>query len=136
MDDKACPICKAINGYTWTVTGTVNSLAHPLYGEVWNKASGVNIHEHYGIPGPCRCHVDINIDMNGTLAKIRTLHDRIKKAAEEVSATQTPLKAHARRRLSDEEYENFVAKLHREGRISTKDFVGIMKRRKKRTSSV
>jgi hypothetical protein len=42
MDDNACPICKAINGYTWTFSGEPmpNVLVHPQFGVVWDVATG------------------------------------------------------------------------------------------------
>lgn len=87
MDDGACPICKAINGYTWTFeTGKdvfPNELVHPQYGEVWNISEGSKAHEHHGtglggFPASCRCHVTPEFNLSDLLVKIKRLRDEVK----------------------------------------------------------
>jgi len=83
MDNAACPICKAINGYTWVIDGPFpNELVHPVYGLVWNVALGSEAHKHgqaavFGVKGACRCHMDITYDLSDLLLEARRLRDEV-----------------------------------------------------------
>jgi hypothetical protein len=74
-DDTACPICRALNGYTFgPYTDPPDSLIHPAFGEVWNTLLGSMAHDHqfatpstkggttstgkYGLISNCRCSVE------------------------------------------------------------------------------
>jgi hypothetical protein len=85
-DDRVCPICQAIDGYTWVFTeGVPDSLIHPTYGEVWNIYIGSLAHEHqlhkgskYGLISNCRCTLEPKFDLKDLLEKTRVLHATVK----------------------------------------------------------
>ena len=84
-DSNVCPICQAINGYTWIFKDQPmpDTLIHPVYGEVWNSALGSLAHEHFsakqgGYPGFCRCHWDTDIDVTDLLKKTQKFAAEIK----------------------------------------------------------
>jgi hypothetical protein len=84
-DDRVCPICNAIDGYTWTFTEAVpDSLIHPTYGEIWNKVTGSLAHEHkqfgkkYGLLSNCRCHTTAQIEIRDLLYLLQKKIDELK----------------------------------------------------------
>lgn len=98
-DDKVCPICRALNNYTWTFTGKVpSSLNHHTYGEVWNIHLGSLAHEHrfatprkkggvshtgkYGLMSNCRCHITPQFDLHDVLETVTKLRNDIQAAQE------------------------------------------------------
>ena len=90
-DDNVCPICKAIDGYTWNFENEVpDSLIHPTYGEIWNITTGSLAHEHqlhkgsaYGIFAECQCSVEGKIEsLSGLALGVSKLKERIKTSAE------------------------------------------------------
>lgn len=84
-DDRVCPICQAIEGYTWIFEGQVpDSLEHPQFGEVWNKIEGSGAHGHKD--NTCRCHLKIQISAKDLLEKLKKLRDDVQAA----QGTDTP----------------------------------------------
>ncbi len=90
MDDNACPICKAINNYTWTFEGVPpDTLIHPEYGEVWNVVTGSLAHEHaqfgkkYGLLSNCRCHHEHKVEAQDMLYLLQKAIDALKNEATE-----------------------------------------------------
>jgi hypothetical protein len=84
-DDRVCPICEAIDNYTWTFTGSVpDSLIHPEHGEVWNIHLGSLAHEHknHRLMSNCRCHITPSFDLKDVLEAVKKLRDNIKTAQE------------------------------------------------------
>jgi hypothetical protein len=88
-DDRTCPICKAVDGYTWTFEGEVpDDLVHPAYGEIWNITIGSLAHEHkqfgkkYGLLSNCRCHVETKVECQDLIHK---LQEKIEELNNEVS---------------------------------------------------
>jgi hypothetical protein len=89
-DDNVCPICKAIDGYTWNFENEVpDSLIHPTYGEIWNITTGSLAHEHqlhkgskYGLISNCRCHTESKVDARDLLYMLQKKIDEIKGAVE------------------------------------------------------
>lgn len=85
-DDRVCPICQAIDGYTWTFDKVVpDSLMHPQHGEVWNIYVGSLAHEHqqhggskYGLMSNCRCHIEPHFDLKDLLVKVKKLRAEVK----------------------------------------------------------
>jgi hypothetical protein len=56
-DSHVCPICKALEGRTFTLeTGRELVLTDPEYGIVWNINRGSEAHGKHD--GSCRCHLD------------------------------------------------------------------------------
>ena len=60
QDSQVCPICKALEGYTWTLKGGAdsypNEFIHPEYGPVYDTrpaAEGSLVKENKG--HTCRC---------------------------------------------------------------------------------
>lgn len=90
QDNSVCPICKALDGYTWTFEGNIpDSLTHPLYGEVWNTTLGSLAHDHAGhgskyrsIFSNCRCHIEPRFQLTDLKEKIRQLRDELQAAAD------------------------------------------------------
>lgn len=81
-DNNVCPICKDIDGYTWTFTeGVPDSLMHPKWGEIWNIHLGSLAHEHKGFKGAltstCRCDQEAEVDYSDITQKIEQLYDKI-----------------------------------------------------------
>jgi hypothetical protein len=83
-DDRVCPVCNAIDGYTWTFTGTVpNNLTHPVYGEVWNTTLGSMAHATHKtqvIFADCRCRIEPQFDLADVLIAVKKFRDAIKTA--------------------------------------------------------
>ena len=80
-DHRVCPICRDLEGYTWTFTDSVpDSLTHPKHGEVWNTVLGSLAHEAPGIRtfSECRCHVEPKFDLKDVLEKTLRLRDEVK----------------------------------------------------------
>jgi hypothetical protein len=94
-----CPICKAIDGYTWTFDGEVpDSLVHPQYGEIWNVTLGSLAHEiqqhrgsKYGLMAQCKCNVEPKIISLKDLADaVRELKNKLKEQlGEEITVDDT-----------------------------------------------
>jgi hypothetical protein len=94
-DGAVCPICRAIEGYTWTFVDVVpDSLVHPVYGEVWNihlgslahelhfstpKASGGTSRVH-GLMSNCRCHITSEFNLKDILEALTTLRNSLREA--------------------------------------------------------
>lgn len=82
-DAGACPVCKALNGYTWVFdTGKHelgDELVHPQFGVVWSLSQGSRAHGHERFN--CRCHITYDIDLEDVRAKARVLAERIRQAA-------------------------------------------------------
>jgi len=87
MDDRTCPICKALNGHTWVfVTGKnmmTDSLTHPSHGEVWNTTQGSQAHGHTSIN--CRCSLDYKVDVSDIHAKLQTMMEDLEEKVNEQS---------------------------------------------------
>lgn len=93
-DDRVCPICQAIDGYTWTFEGAVpNSLVHPTYGEIWNIVTGSLAHEQAqfgkksGLLSTCRCGIEPHFDLKDLLESVKKLRDSLKAEMETSTAT-------------------------------------------------
>jgi hypothetical protein len=89
-DGHVCPICKAIDGYTWTFENAVpDSLIHPQYGEVWNTMLGSLAHDHAGygsryrsLFSNCRCRIEPRFQLADLAEKIRVLRDELRVATD------------------------------------------------------
>ncbi len=60
MDERTCPICRALHGYKWTFTTPEplpTELLHPTFGVVWNLSSGSRAHGHNSYN--CRCSLEM-----------------------------------------------------------------------------
>jgi hypothetical protein len=84
-DNNVCPVCQALEGYTWTfITGRDSfptSLTHPVYGEIWNMFEGSMAHGEVD-PSRCRCHLTPEFDLADVLAKVQKLYDDVKASVE------------------------------------------------------
>jgi len=78
MDARTCPICRALNGYTWVFNVTSqplpDELVHPTYGVVWNKSRGSQAHGHERFN--CRCGIKPTIDFSDIYGKVEALQSR------------------------------------------------------------
>jgi len=78
-DGKVCPICKELEGYTWTFLAGTDSLQagfleHPTYGIVWDSVRGSEAHGH---KGNCRCHISFIVEMHDLLARVESIHETV-----------------------------------------------------------
>ena len=74
LDQRTCPICKAIHGYTWTFNvkdGVPDFLTHPTFGIVWMVGIGSNAHGHEVYN--CRCGLIPDVQVGDLKAKIAQL---------------------------------------------------------------
>jgi len=81
MDEKTCPICKALNGHTWTFVVGKDVFPNMLIAngqKVWDIHQGSKAHGHEQFN--CRCHITSQINL-------KDLHDRIKIMKENLEVT-------------------------------------------------
>ena len=74
LDQKTCPICKAIHGYTWSFNvkqGVPDFLTHPTFGIVWMTGIGSNAHGHERFN--CRCSIIPEVHVEDLKKKIQQL---------------------------------------------------------------
>jgi hypothetical protein len=75
QDDRVCPVCREIDGYTWTFEVGIDTLngrlEHPSHGVVWDLASGSQAHGH---KGNCRCSLTHEINVQDLIAKVEEIH--------------------------------------------------------------
>lgn len=90
MDDKTCPVCRALNGFTWVFeTGVdvmTDALWHPQFGIVWSLEQGSNAHARGYLSGNlynCRCNISHKFDLEDVLAKCVYLAEIVKSAVAE-----------------------------------------------------
>lgn len=85
IDDRTCPICQALDGYTWVIESGknvfYNTLTHPTYGDVWNVTEGSRAHGHKG--NNCRCHITPEFDLKDLVNKAQKLYETVKAEHEE-----------------------------------------------------
>jgi hypothetical protein len=70
MDDRTCPICKALNGYQWTINTNEPfplNLSHPQLGVVW-APEGSTTHKHRQ---NCRCTLHTVVEVADLKGKIQ-----------------------------------------------------------------
>jgi len=83
LDERTCPICRALHGYTWRFqTGKDvlgDSLVHPQFGVVWTVAQGSKAHGHERYN--CRCHIEPQIHAEDVQKKIQLLMSAIEEQA-------------------------------------------------------
>jgi hypothetical protein len=79
LDNRTCPICAGLDGYTWTFTVGQDEfpsyLQHPTYGLVWYVWGGSHAHGHQRYN--CRCHITTRFDFSDLVAKIQKFHDQV-----------------------------------------------------------
>jgi len=79
MDERTCPICRALHNYTWTfVVGEDkigNELIHPQFGVVWSVSQGSRAHGHQNYN--CRCHIEPEVDLSDLKEKVQSLLQNI-----------------------------------------------------------
>jgi hypothetical protein len=87
MDERTCPICKALNGFQWIFeTGKdmlTDSLWHPVFGQVWSLSQGSNAHGHHFQRHNCRCYITHQFDLEDVLAKCVYLREVVQRATSE-----------------------------------------------------
>jgi hypothetical protein len=74
-DDRVCPVCREIDGYTWIFEVGKDELngvlTHPTYGIVWDSQVGSLAHGHRG---NCRCHITYEVNLDDLLQKVMAIH--------------------------------------------------------------
>lgn len=74
LDERTCPICRAIHGYKWRFNVKQNVpdfLTHPTFGVVWMVGLGSQAHGHTSIN--CRCSIIPEVHVDDLKAKIEQL---------------------------------------------------------------
>jgi uncharacterized protein with gpF-like domain len=74
LDERTCPICRAMHGYKWTFTvkeGVPDELVHPQFGVVWNVSRGSQAHGHQRYN--CRCTIIPEVNVADLKRKIDQL---------------------------------------------------------------
>jgi hypothetical protein len=75
LDERTCPICRALHGHTWIYAVTQkpipDELVHPQYGVVWNKTVGSQAHGHERFN--CRCTIPYRIDVSDLKPRIEAI---------------------------------------------------------------
>jgi hypothetical protein len=78
QDDRVCPVCRQLEGYTWVFevgAGELNGiLTHPQIGEVWTLDQGSRAHGH---KGNCRCSITYLVDVKTILERVKAIRDTI-----------------------------------------------------------
>lgn len=79
-DERVCPICQALDGYTWTFDASRGqhldkNLVHPKFGVVWTLDSGSKAHGHARFN--CRCTLIPTFDMSDLRPRIEKLFSEI-----------------------------------------------------------
>ena len=74
LDEKTCPICRALHNHKWTFNvkqNVPNQLTHPQFGIVWDVArhSQAHGHEQYN----CRCSILPEVYVDDLKAKIEQM---------------------------------------------------------------
>ena len=96
MDDRACKICKALNGFTWTFEAgkdiMTDALWHPVYGIVWSLSMGSNAHARGYLTGNhynCRCTLEeYQLDLEDVLAKCVFLKETLEVTNNEIGLSR------------------------------------------------
>lgn len=79
-DERVCPICQALEGYTWIFDTSQgdhlgNELVHPQFSVVWNLSSGSRAHGH--VRFNCRCTIIPSFDMSDLRSRIEKIFSEI-----------------------------------------------------------
>lgn len=79
-DPLVCPICRALEGYTWILKGGVDPyptiFVHPVYGTVYDTrpaAEGSQVKEENG--HTCRCTLKHEFDLSNMLNNIQQMQN-------------------------------------------------------------
>jgi hypothetical protein len=100
VDDRTCPICRALNGFTWVFQAgkdvMTDALFHPVYGVVWSMSQGSNAHDHTfggaygsGNENNCRCFLDgYTLNLEDVLMKCYFLKETLTVTANNVDDTK------------------------------------------------
>ena len=73
MDDRACPVCKALNEHTWTFVVGKDTFPNMLTAggqNVWDVHQGSRAHGHERFN--CRCHITSEIELKDLVEKVET----------------------------------------------------------------
>jgi len=78
QDDRVCPVCRQLEGYTWVFEAgkgdLVGRLDHPAYGVVWTTEEGSRAHGHRG---NCRCNITYIVDVKSLLDRAKSIRDML-----------------------------------------------------------
>jgi hypothetical protein len=87
-DDRVCPICRNLEGYTWSYEPITHELSdlliHPQMGVVWSVTEGSRAHGHRG---NCRCHITYVVDVSTLLNKAIAIRDQLLQLVPEAAMT-------------------------------------------------
>lgn len=77
-DLLVCPVCRSLEGYTWTFDTRKGDklgdvLEHPVHGAVWAIEGSLIKEEH----GKCRCEIKNEIDLSDTVPRLRKIQDTL-----------------------------------------------------------
>ena len=77
-DALVCPVCRSLEGYSWTFDTSKNDkmgdvLEHPVYGAVWGLQGSLIKEEN----GKCRCEIKHEIDLSDVGARLKKIRDTL-----------------------------------------------------------
>ena len=85
-DERVCPICAALEGFTWTfllgLGQLPGELVHPEFGVVWTVGLGSGAHGNHA--GTCRCSMLYMLDFSDLFVRTQHLLDRLEAVAQQV----------------------------------------------------
>jgi len=79
MDDRVCPICKALNNYVWKFVAGKDNFPNVLQvngQNVWDVHQGSRAHGHEGFN--CRCHISSEIFLSDLRERFEAKRDELK----------------------------------------------------------
>jgi hypothetical protein len=77
-DDRVCPICQALEDYTWTFSEGVPTVLEHNGMVVWDETIGSAAHGH---KGNCRCHIHPQFDFSDIKARMQQILTDLKNAS-------------------------------------------------------
>lgn len=77
-DSLVCPVCRSLEGYTWTFDTSKKDkigdvLEHPVIGAVWGLQGSLIKEEH----GKCRCEIKHEIDLSDVVVGLKKIRDNL-----------------------------------------------------------
>jgi len=83
LDERVCPICRQLEGYTWTLElgkgAFPTILEHPGLGIVWD-INGSTAHGHE--KASCRCRIEPTFNFSDILVRLQKLYDMLSRTME------------------------------------------------------
>jgi len=86
IDSRTCPVCKVLNGHTWTFIVGKDQFPNMLIANgqnVWDVHQGSKAHGHSQFN--CRCHITSEIDLGDLVETVQTWKNELEANLEALS---------------------------------------------------